>query len=316
MPRLRPPQPPTISSSALNSLAEVPEQVGADAGASTGGGGQELGGDALLALAQGDVCKALLFLEQETEAADVADAAAGAESATGTIAVSPNEQQSEDHHDQQTRDGRSEPPNTNLGALHGRLVELLWQGGHERQALEALDLARGRARVAAEADAYGKGRRVQRKAGAGVPGLRLGISAATCHGIMRAKLAAKDSEAVIEAMRASSCVPRRVGRSAAGGWTAAAAMQATATAKTVAAAAGEGQVVVDRLTRTDKGLEGAHAAGGESWAPTEETYALALEACGRVRSCMYVCVFLMELVVLLTINVCGYLTSSGFHGSA
>ena len=164
-------------------------------------------------------------------------------------------------------------------AAHAKLVQLLWRAGHEEEALEAFDLASTRAREASVSQQQQQQASPRRappaKHGAGIPGLFLDLDPKTCHGIMRRKLEKQDWLGVIEAMRAASRVPRtgRVrGSSISGG---------------------------DSLSQKGEGREGGVGGGGRAaaalvaggyagklgWAPTEETYALALEACAKVSNC-------------------------------
>lgn len=100
------------------------------------------------------------------------------------------------------------------------------------------------------------------KNGAGIPGLFLDLDPDTCHGIMSRKMAAQDYLGVIEAMRAASRVPRRLPPAAEGG-------------------AGAG---VEDGVGGNEAAAGGGGGTGMGWAPTEETYGLALEACGKVRA--------------------------------
>lgn len=139
-------------------------------------------------------------------------------------------------------------------AAHARLIKILWRAGHEQEAVETFDMARTRARDAAQAPppastvgAPSPARRSPHgKAGAGIPGLFLDLDPETCHGVMRRKMDQQDWLGVIEAMRACSRAPRRKGPAAAGA-----------------------------------------RAAVSGWSPTEETYALGLEACARVRACFF-----------------------------
>lgn len=276
-----------------------------------------LGEEARTALAQGDVYKALLLLEDrqaglqvEAEVENTATAAAAATTPTtapaaGEVAgnssaatsaassLSPQQRQQQlldNGTDREANtDASSSPPTTpplhgtspqtdSPRVAHAKLIQILWRAGHEQEAMEIFDLARTRARDAAAAmalestpppssaaggesgqhgaatqEVVGReelGRRLQppRKPGAGIPGLFLDLDPETCHGIMRRKLDDHDWQGVIETMRAATRVPPRRE-----GWGA-------ARDAIKAAAGGE----------------------GKGWAPTEETYACALEACARV----------------------------------
>lgn len=277
--------------------------------------------DARDALAQGDVYKALLLLEELPVGRTAAAAAAAAGTSTDpedgdgtklaggggtaypsspslppTAAVETSAAEAS-----AATSATATAPTASPRAAHARLIQLLWRAGHENEAVEAFDLARSRAREAATAShrqqqqqappssslrANGDqpppppppspqpaagvngattpappraARRQERlpagtKHGAGIPGLYLDLDPDTCHGIMRRKMAAQDYLGVIEAMRAASRVPRRKPAGGAGGGT------------------------------EDGGGNEAGVGTGMGWVPTEETYGLALEACGKVRA--------------------------------
>lgn len=259
--------------------------------------------DARDALARGDVYKALLLLEEQpvgrTAAAgtSIDPENAGINLAPSTAYSSspslPPTMEVEASAVEASAAAAAAAPATSPRAAHARLIQLLWRAGHEKEAVEAFDLARARAREAATASQRqqqqqqqfppsslrssgdqqppqganvngdtpkqqrrpsGAGTTRGTKYGAGIPGLYLDLDADTCHGIMRRKMAAQDYLGVIEAMRAAARVPRRP------------------------AGAGGGGGAED--TSNEAGAGGA----GMGWAPTEETYGLALEACGKVRA--------------------------------
>lgn len=154
------------------------------------------------------------------------------------------------------------------------------------------NLARKRALEALAAAAYAEGavHRVPSKPGAGIPGLRLDLSAEICHGIMRAKFRDGDWQGVLDAMRACSVAPLRRRRSRNPG-----------IVKTSMGVSGGGDgrgaqdaVGAGRIGGSSSGIkeevsslgEGKVGIDGASWVPTEETYAIALEACGKV--CMII----------------------------
>ena len=291
--------------------------------------------DARDALAQGDVYKALLLLEEQPVGRTAAAAAGtptdqedgdGIELGGGgggdggavypsspsippTIAVESSAVEA-------SAAAPATAPATSPRAAHARLIQLLWRAGHEKEAVEAFDLARARAREAATVSQRQKQQQQQQpplppsslrasvdqpppqpaavvwnggttpvrrqeqqqrppppppprpqerlsagtKYGAGIPGLFLDLDPGTCHGIMRRKMAAQDYLGVIEAMRAASRVPRR---------------PAGAGARLGGAGGGATE---------DGGGNEAGVGVGMGWAPTEETYGLALEACGKVRA--------------------------------
>lgn len=259
-----------------------------------------IGEDERLALAQGDVCKALALLEQQqrlnqpdnkqiavkttrittaTIPSPVPSSAAAVGASSGSTLLSPTTSESpvaasDEGGSTETTTTINNNNNDSLNAAHARLIVLLWRAGFEREAMDTFNLARSRAREAAAVAAYSdSGRRTPLKPGAGIPGFSLDLPADVCHAIMRAEFREKDWQGVIEAMRASSVVPRRRGRHY----------------KTVAAS----------LVRESEGVRDEKESmvgdvvwgvaksesdeGGSGWAPTEETYAIALEACGQVK---------------------------------
>ena len=270
-----------------------------------------LGDEARQALAQGDVYGALLLLEERqigvvgTEggagvgdgksaagagAGAVEGGATAAEAAEGTTARMTNASPpGQDQGQGKGRENATPPPPPAPGAAsqvvaspraaHAKLVQLLWRSGHEQEALEAFDLARTRARKAIFAqqhqqhqpvspDGGARRRAPPAKYGAGIPGLFLDLDPDTCHGIMRRKLENQDWLGVIEAMRAASRVRPRAARGRSGSLVQKEeGLEGGVGGGTAAVAAGDG------------------AAGKQGWAPTEETYALALEACGKVSCC-------------------------------
>lgn len=270
--------------------------------------------DARDALAQGDVYKALFLLEEpwvgggEEPAGGAACIEASAATPTTTtaperqqqaeevpLASSPLQQPAEEAEEAAAAAAAETSPR----AAHARLIRLLWKAGHEKEARETFDLARERAReaekaAAAAARSAADSQKIQqrspsrngekqtptappqerrrsnpvsgggdgigpKKHGAGVPGLYLDLDPDTCHGIMRSKLEEQDFLGVVDAMRAASRVPPRQGAGGRG-----------------AAALITGKAEVDLKA----GLGDGDGSGG--WAPTEETYGLALEACGKV----------------------------------
>lgn len=154
---------------------------------------------------------------------------------------------------------------------HAPLVTLLWKRGHKREALRVFDILRERARDDAEYAVAVHGSRLRWKPQMGIPGFSLNLPREICHGVMRAKLEQKDWQAVIEAMRASSRVPRR-------GTRLKATMRSpeTGNSTAVGSARGGGTIGLTSTTQTDDERDG--------WAPDEKTYAIALEACGKVRT--------------------------------
>lgn len=232
-----------------------------------------LGEEARLALENGDIYKVLRLLEES-----VGTRGEGKESDESSSCPRPHQGTSsaaaEQHHNNEagsqptspielSRDHEMDTPR----AAHARLIEILWTGGHQQEAVETFDLVRERVKEAAfrpeqTSSAYRRSSSntkvsehlPRRKRGAGIPGLHLDLKPDTCHGIMRRKIEGQDWLGVIEVMRAVSSVSSR--RVADGG-----------------RQEGENEGGSDR--RRPEMFRGA-------WAPTEETYALGLEACARV----------------------------------
>eukprot|EP00904_Undaria_pinnatifida_P012907 jgi/Undpi1/8747/HiC_scaffold_25.g11209.m1 len=242
-----------------------------------------LGDDARQALARGDVYGALLLLEER----QIGTTEAGSEARSDQDVIGDQGQFEDQDRGKNQGEGEGRENGAPGGgggsqmasprAAHAKLVQLLWRAGHEEEALEAFDLASTRAREASVSHQQQQQASPRRappaKHGAGIPGLFLDLDPETCHGIMRRKLEKQDWLGVIEAMRAASRVPRtgRVrGSSISGG---------------------------DSLSQKGEGREGGVGGGGRAaaalvaggyagklgWAPTEETYALALEACAKVQ---------------------------------
>lgn len=233
-----------------------------------------IGEDARQALDQGDVYRAFVLLDQGDDDCGGGRSETAFKVSEKTADASPPS--SRTHETQTGRNGNTDHADvatttlnnnnnnpTDPGNAHSRLIDLLWRAGHQEEAVEAFDLARSHARER-ETEAAGQGRRAPLKPGSGVPGFHLDLAPDICHGIMRAKMLAQDSKAVVEAMRACFCVPRRKVRS-----------YGVVPATVVP---GKADLVAD------EGVSVTEVAGarGRGWAPTEETYAIALEACGRV----------------------------------
>ena len=224
----------------------------------------QLGDEARRALEKGDIYKALSLLEglKSRQSAAAAVTEDGPLDASTTTAACESDSSSRTLVDQEDLGAR--PPltvNSSSERLsngpdtiapreaHARLIALLWGAGHEQEAVDTFDLARSRAKEAIsrpELTSSAPSRPSPGKPGAGIPGLHLDLDREVCHGIMRWKLKAQDWLGVIEAMRAASSMPSR---------------------RSVVA----GDVGARMVTRRTGG-----------WAPTEETYALGLEACARV----------------------------------
>lgn len=152
---------------------------------------------------------------------------------------------------------------------HAPLITLLWKLGHECEALAVFDIVRERARVDAEYAVAVQGSGLRWKPQMGIPGFFLNLPRDVCHGVMRAKLEQKDWQAVIEAMRASSRGPRRgtLPKATTG------SLEAEKTAAVGSARCG-GTIGSTSTTSPNDERDG--------WAPDEETYAIALETCGKV----------------------------------
>lgn len=164
------------------------------------------------------------------------------------------------------------------------------EAGFESEAVETFNLARTGALEALTAAAYAEGAvpRVPSKPGAGIPGLRLDLAPEICHAIMLAKFRDGDWQGVLDVMRACSVAPPRRRRTRSPGMV-----------KAGVGVGGDGDgrgardaVGADRIGGRSSGVreevlplgDGKLGVDGPSWVPTEETYAIALEACGKVCS--------------------------------
>lgn len=236
-----------------------------------------LGEEARLALKNGDVYKVLRLLEESARAKGEGKGSDESSSCPRPLQET-SSSAAEKHHNNEVGPRPTSPTDATSElsrghetdtprAAHTRLIEMLWTGGHEQEAVETFDLIRDRATQAVfrpeqTSSAYRSSSSTKvsdhlprRKRGAGIPGLHLDLKPDTCHGIMRRKIEDQDWPGVIEVMRAVSRVsPRRV---AEGG----------------------------RQERENEGGYDRHRVAGMfrgAWTPTEETYALGLEACARV----------------------------------
>lgn len=223
-------------------------------------GESRLNGEVRTALSQGELEKAIYLLERDFEVVGVKGKKVVVPVPTDTDKDPANHRRCDGNGDDPMAEFHGE--RSSVGPEYGQLISLLWQRNHEPEAQEVFDLARGQAREAAERSAARQGRGLQRKPQAGIPGLHLDLPREVCHGIMRTKLQCQDWEAVIDMMRASSCVPRR---GPPGG-----------------SLVGPSGPVDKAEAGTRPGVLLSSAGTQGCWAPNEETYALALEACGRV----------------------------------